>query len=196
MRRTGPLPLVFTDALFRFHPDKTLLPKSVAYVSLYLLGWSPLFWIVATTILSKPTNDKSREDKLNDLVTRILSPPVLASLLGLVVGSSKFLSSLIVGTSAPLNPVFEAMRTIGTGYLPAVLLVLAGSLSSPKTKQNDAAVDSVLQAFDKKETISNNNVEFSKQIIAVYLCRFFLIPSLAFGAVAALRKVTHPQVAF
>lgn len=44
---SGPLPLVFTDALFRLAPDKTLLPRSVAYISLYLLGWSPVFWVRA-----------------------------------------------------------------------------------------------------------------------------------------------------
>ena len=43
---SGPLPLVFTDALFRTATDTTLLPRSVAFISLYLLGWSPLFWVV------------------------------------------------------------------------------------------------------------------------------------------------------
>ena len=47
---SGPLPLVFTDALFRSAPDTTLLPRSVAFISLYLLGWSPLFWVVGNVI--------------------------------------------------------------------------------------------------------------------------------------------------
>ena len=46
---SGPLPLVFTDALFRTAPDATLLPRSVAFISLYLLGWSPLFWVVGNS---------------------------------------------------------------------------------------------------------------------------------------------------
>lgn len=45
---SGPLPLVFTDALFRASSDSTLLPNAVAYISLYLLGWSPLFWVIGT----------------------------------------------------------------------------------------------------------------------------------------------------
>ena len=68
----GPLPLVFTDALFRFHPDKTLLSKSVAYISLYLLGWSPIFWIVAGTILNSGNSNKSRIEQLDELRKRIL----------------------------------------------------------------------------------------------------------------------------
>ena len=47
---SGPLPLVFTDALFRTAPDATLLPRSVAFISLYLLGWSPLFWVIGNAI--------------------------------------------------------------------------------------------------------------------------------------------------
>jgi hypothetical protein len=41
---SGPLPLLFVDALFRSHPDPTLRPRAVAYISFYLLAWSPLFW--------------------------------------------------------------------------------------------------------------------------------------------------------
>lgn len=42
---TGPLPLLFADAFFRTHPtDPTLYPRAVAYISFYLVAWSPLFW--------------------------------------------------------------------------------------------------------------------------------------------------------
>lgn len=40
----GPLPLLFVDALFKNHPDPTLRPRAVAFISFYLLAWSPLFW--------------------------------------------------------------------------------------------------------------------------------------------------------
>jgi predicted permease len=39
---SGPLPFVFVDALFRSHADPSLLFRSQAYISMYLLGWSPL----------------------------------------------------------------------------------------------------------------------------------------------------------
>ena len=70
---SGPLPLVFVDALLKHQGDS--LPKAVAYVSLYLLGWSPLFWIFGPMILSKKDpNAKtvSAEEKRKELIGRIL----------------------------------------------------------------------------------------------------------------------------
>lgn len=41
---SGPMPLLFVDALFRSHPDPSLRGRAVAYISFWLLAWSPLFW--------------------------------------------------------------------------------------------------------------------------------------------------------
>ncbi|KAJ1402328.1 hypothetical protein B484DRAFT_405443, partial [Ochromonadaceae sp. CCMP2298] len=57
---TGPLPLLFTDALFCGHANPALLQNSVAYISMYLLGWSPVFWIVAPGILSEDKADAKK----------------------------------------------------------------------------------------------------------------------------------------
>jgi hypothetical protein len=78
---SGPLPLVFTDGLFRSHPNTALLSNSVAYVSLYLLGWSPAFWIVAPAILQDNTENGTQQ-KVN-LMSRIFSPPVIGSFQGM-----------------------------------------------------------------------------------------------------------------
>ena len=69
---SGPLPLVFTDALFRLSPDKTLLPTSVAYISLYLLGWSPIFWVLCTSILSKDSGKLSADENMKLLKKSML----------------------------------------------------------------------------------------------------------------------------
>ena len=68
---SGPLPLVFTDALFRLSPDKSLITKSVSYISLYLLGWSPIFWILGTHILDSNQNDVSKDVKRKKLLKSI-----------------------------------------------------------------------------------------------------------------------------
>ena len=68
---SGPLPLVFTDALFRLAPDKSLLPRSAAYISLYLLGWSPIFWVLGTSILGK-NDDVTQQDKLKLLKKTVI----------------------------------------------------------------------------------------------------------------------------
>jgi auxin efflux carrier family protein len=185
---------VFTDALFRFSPDKTLLPRSVAYISLYLLGWSPLFWVVGTTILGKENDNQSREEKRKVLLKRIFSPPVMASIVGLLVGSNKFLIDLFVPTNGIFHSVFESMRTLGAGYLPAVLLVLAGSLvggpsTAPSTPQTTE------QALTFKEKYANMKTSlgiksgrsFFKQFSVVYLCRFLLMPTVAFAGLESLK---------
>ncbi|CAN0275682.1 unnamed protein product [Ectocarpus fasciculatus] len=41
---SGPLPLLFVDSIFGAHPDASIVSSAVAYISFYLLGWSPMFW--------------------------------------------------------------------------------------------------------------------------------------------------------
>jgi len=169
---SGPLPFVFADALFRAHPDPTLAPKAVAYISLYLLGWSPLFWVLATTILSKGAKG-SREDQMKALMGRVLSPPVVASLSGLAVGYIPFIRNLLLSPTGILNPLLEAMRTLGNAYLPAVLLVLAGSLVPPPAGPADKPVPA-------EPKVNGSRTNFFKKAVAVYASRFLLMPSLGF----------------
>eukprot|EP00953_Heterococcus_sp_UTEX-ZZ885_P023330 12833-Heterococcus_DN1.PRE.1 len=55
---SGPLPLLS-------HADITLLPSAVAYISFYLLGWSPMFWTAGYGILAgKPlSSGETAEEK-------------------------------------------------------------------------------------------------------------------------------------
>lgn len=181
---SGPLPLVFTDALFRMSPDKTLLPKSVAYISLYLLGWSPIFWVLCTSILSKGSDKISAEENMKLLKKSVLSPPVMGSVFGLIVGSIGPLRELFI--NGVLKSVFEAMRTLGAGYLPAVLLVLAGSLISPQPAKDETLKAAV-------QPTENSRWGFIQQISVVYLCRFLLMPSLLFAIINSL-KVVYPSM--
>lgn len=180
---SGPLPFVFVDALLRNHPDPTLLPAANAYISLYLLGWSPLFWIFApSTLGGQDKISGTPAQKRAALIKRIFSPPVVGSLMGLVVGSVPFLRNLIVHKSGLLNPVKEAMRTLGNGYLPAVVLVLAGSLFPSEPPK--ATEESVVEAKDK---LMGVNKSFLKQIASIYFARFFLLPSAGFFLVKYLQ---------
>lgn len=188
---SGPLPLVFVDALLKSHADVSILPKSLGYVSLYLLGWSPLFWIFAPIILT-PTeiadpNKKvaTQQEKMALLAKRVFSPPVMGSLLGLLVGSTA-LKKLFIPVSGIFHPIFEAARTLGTGYIPAVLLVLAGSLT-PASKEEEAA-------NPVKSTESTDKFDFVKQVGAIYLARFFFMPALGFAMLDALRRFVPSMV--
>jgi len=182
---SGPLPLVFVDALLRAHADQSLLPTSVGYVSLYLLGWSPLFWIIAPAILS---NESTGKTDFKTLLKRVISPPVLGSIGGLIVGYIPFLRNLLLPSTGLLNPIFEAMRTLGAGYLPAVLLVLAGSLTPVK---EETTTPNPTVAANEESTIS-----FFKRVSSIYLARFVLMPTVGFTMVKFLRKYfkTNPLI--
>lgn len=179
---SGPLPFVFVDGLFRNHPDPTILAKANAYISLYLLGWSPLFWMFAPVTLGATDEKGTPAERRAALLKRVFSPPVTASLLGLVVGLCPPLVKLMMDKKGLLNPVVEAMRTLGTAYVPAVVLVLAGSLfpsdtESPKTEA---------KAGGKK--FLGQDLDFIKQIVSIYASRFLLLPLVGFSAVKAAKQ--------
>jgi auxin efflux carrier family protein len=178
---SGPLPLVFVDALLKAHKDHTILPRSVGYVSLYLLGWSPIFWILAPTILQ----EKEGGREWSDLLKKILSPPILGAIAGLVFGSIPFLRDLFLPTQSILNPVYQAMLTIGSAYLPAVLLILAGSLAQSAVETQPAAASDDRSA---NPVFSKENISLLKQIIGIYSARFLLMPLVGFGLVGAIKK--------
>jgi len=183
---SGPLPFVFTDSLFRTHADTSLYPRSVAYISMYLLAWSPLFWSLGSSILAEDESKLSKKEKRNQLITRILSPPIIASIAGLVVGSVPFLRSPILSPRGIFNPIFEALKTLSQAYLPAVLLILAGSLLPTPDK-----VELPLQSDGDLNTPPKPKYElqeFVKRVGAVYISRFLILPTVSFASIYLMQK--------
>lgn len=187
---SGALPLVFADGLFRGHPNKALAANSIAYISMYLLGWSPLFWIVAPAILKDEAAPGdaavSPSERRKATLKRIFSPPVLGAMSGLLVGAVPFLRKMFTTPDGPMNPVFESMRTIGTAYLPTVMMVLAGSLSS--ATNSAAAAKPGSTAAEALIERSKNNRAFALQVACVYIARFLLMPCAAFALVGLVAK--------
>lgn len=178
---SGPLPYVFVDALFRGHPNPTLLPRSVAYISMYLLGWSPLFWILGPYLLSKnkgvaATSAAGRAQERKQLLQRILSPPILGSLAGLAAGATPAVMKLLQ-SGGILSPVYDGMRTLGAGYLPAVLLILSGSLMPQPPSSDEAGKEDASEKFDPKTIM--------KEVTAICCARFLVMPVIG----AALMKL-------
>ncbi|MEM7517497.1 MAG: AEC family transporter, partial [Planctomycetota bacterium] len=125
----GPLPFVFAEGFFRSQPE--LLARAVAYISFYLVGWSPLFWTLGPMILEGSTKVSLK---------KIASPPVLASVFGVLVGSQASVAHFLF--QGPARPLLDSLRLLGQAYLPCVALVLAGTLarsldSSPKQSDDD-----------------------------------------------------------
>jgi|EP00624_Nannochloropsis_granulata_P006840 predicted permease len=94
----GPLPLLFVDALFKNHPDPTLRPRAVAFISFYLLAWSPLFWNYGYGILTgREGGGRELGDVLDTHVTlhkKDLGGPVVSGVGG-VTGSGNGAGSMV-----------------------------------------------------------------------------------------------------
>ena len=140
-QNSGPLPLIFADALFSGSP---LLTEITACVSFYLLMWTPTYWSYGRNMLG--TYEKSGETQDSGGVVaelkRFFSPPVTGAALGLIAGSVPLFRNSFMGKNGLLVPLFGATKTLGTAYLPAALLVLAGSLVGSKDKSKTAATTS------------------------------------------------------
>lgn len=145
---------------------------------MYLLGWSPLFWVLAPYLLGKGQNQsKTPAERRKELVTRILSPPILGSIAGLAVGMCSPLMSMLQ-TGGVLNPLYEALRTLGAGYLPAVLLVLSGSLiPSPPSVEEKAYSNPQGSESDSPVTGWGST---AKEVGAIFASRFLLMPFVGF----------------
>jgi len=174
---SGPLPLIFADALFA---GSTLQAEVAACVSFYLLIWSPLFWSFGRVILG--TYDDEDADaaasitgvgKIVKEAKKILSPPVIGSILGVIVGSVPFLQKAFFGGFA--TPLFGALQTLGTAYLPAAILVLAGSLVGSKkapVSSDEATVNGTAQVSTAPSV---------KAVVSIFISRFLMAPLLSLG---------------
>jgi predicted permease len=179
---SGPLPLIFADALFAGAPS--VLGEVAACVSFYLLAWSPLFWSVGRMILGT-YNNKDQEDsnkqsvahKVAAEVKKVLSPPVIGSILGVVIGGVPIVQKAFFGGF--LTPVYGALQTFGSAYLPAALLVLAGSLVGRKETVADTT-----SWVNGSHVAPSKSTPSKRAVFSILAARFVLAPILG---VASLR---------
>ncbi|KAJ8601113.1 hypothetical protein CTAYLR_010568 [Chrysophaeum taylorii] len=152
----GPLPFVFAEGFF----EGEQLARAVAYISFYLVGWSPLFWTIGPLVL----NQKRRQ-------RRFLSPPVVASILGVVAGSNDVVAAAMFRGIA--RPLTDSLRLLGSAYLPAVALVLSGTLAR--------ALLPSLRAPANRDTPENDDddvpaIALATRLGLLALCRFVWLP--------------------
>ncbi|KAH7866910.1 hypothetical protein Vadar_026579 [Vaccinium darrowii] len=85
-----------------------------------------------------PTNsDTSKIGKIKDLlvflyeklkVKQILQPPIIASILAMVIGCVPFLRRLVFTSDAPLYFLTDSCTILGDAMIPSILLALGGNL--------------------------------------------------------------------
>lgn len=150
----APLPLVFVSSLFSGSPG--LHADVTACISFYLLAWSPCFYTIAPLLMdaneetsaeedeppTQPRAKRKGEDEMEDdggvssrqiNLSSLVTPPVLGSVAGILVGSVPLLSNLLLTPHGVAAPVYSAISVFSSAYLPSVLLVLAGSLIDRQT---------------------------------------------------------------
>ncbi len=130
-----PYPLVVaiagTAPLFANDPDAG--SRGVVYISLYLVVMSPCLWGIGYPFLSGMPLRTLRW-------SQIISPPLVASLGGLVIGCVPMLRNLLVAPGAPLRVVYDTCDLLGSAAIPCALLVLGANLADrPKAHERTAA---------------------------------------------------------
>eukprot|EP00563_Minutocellus_polymorphus_P017589 CAMPEP_0197726804 /NCGR_PEP_ID=MMETSP1434-20131217/17192_1 /TAXON_ID=265543 /ORGANISM="Minutocellus polymorphus, Strain CCMP3303" /LENGTH=395 /DNA_ID=CAMNT_0043312831 /DNA_START=22 /DNA_END=1209 /DNA_ORIENTATION=- len=134
---SGVVPLIFCESLFRQSANSDYVAQSTAFVSLFLIGWSPYFWSFGRSVLmpdrSNSSETKSNATKLMDLAKRALPPPVVGVFVGLFIATTPlcrlFLSPSDCEAKAPLSIMFNSVANFGRAASPLSLLILVSSLA-------------------------------------------------------------------
>mmetsp|Transcript_4356 Transcript_4356/g.10506 ORF Transcript_4356/g.10506 Transcript_4356/m.10506 type:complete len:409 (+) Transcript_4356:84-1310(+) len=201
----GVLPLIFCDSLFRQQQNDDLA-LSTGYVSMFLVGWSPFFWAFGRTVLmgndhgegtKSNGNRKNRvgtttseqTNRMFALIKKMVPPPVMGVLIGMVVATVPILRNFLVGNSdgkiqstAPLRVIFDTAQNFGKAASPLSLLVLVSSLAL------GAGFGKQKSSLGKKNEISQTTsppISIFKRWAIVSFSRFIVSPALMLGLLKA-----------
>mmetsp|Transcript_2690 Transcript_2690/g.5664 ORF Transcript_2690/g.5664 Transcript_2690/m.5664 type:complete len:377 (-) Transcript_2690:61-1191(-) len=191
---SGVIPLIFCESLFRRSTAADNVAKSTAFVSLFLVGWSPFFWSFGREVLLSNANSGCSVDDntagLLATVKRAFPPPVIGVFIGLFIATTP-LCSLFTTTSAdtaekaPLAVIFDSVSNFGRAASPLSLLILVASLAvgaGVGTCSKQKMQSSIQQSKEVHvETRNNPNISFLTKWSFVSLTRVFLSPALMYG---------------
>ncbi len=198
----GVIPLIFAEALFRH--DAFILQKAYSFVSLYLLGWSPLFWSLGRSSLIGRSNSNSGVGVenfddididappllLTTLINQIksmkmlLPPPVMGIFVGLVASSISFLRRLFMEQKAPLSAVYNCLNNLGRAANPLALLVLTASLALGTVKSATTSSSGASSGISTTASIASpsdensNGASLLQRLSCVSVVRFIVSPLL------------------
>lgn len=164
------LPLLFASALFS---STASYPQLVSGLSFFLLGWTGLFWSFGYWLLTKKdkADDASQKQSGFDVglfVKRVATPPLVASFAALVIGLIPSIRTWIIN-----SPLFPALCTLGAGYSPAAVLILAGSLyKSAQSNSNNSSTHGT-------STTNAGALRIGRMVTGISLTRFLLTPAFA-----------------
>ena len=197
---SGVVPLIFCESLFRQSANSDYVSQSMAFVSLFLIGWSPFFWSFGRSVLipdksAAASETKSGTEKLMDLAKQALPPPVVGVFVGLFVATTPlwklFLSPPNSDAKAPLSIVFNSIANFGRAASPLSLLILVSSLAVGAGIGNHITnIDSSKQVAGRgDETVSTSETKLLKKWAVVSITRFLFSPALMYGLLHLAERI-------
>lgn len=108
-----------------FAGDPAAADRGIAYVSVYLVVFSPCLWGIGYPLLSGAPLRSLR-------CSQVLSPPVLSAGVGIVIGACTPLRSLFVEPGGGLRVLVDAAELLGRGAIPCGLMVLGANLAEAR----------------------------------------------------------------
>ena len=127
------IPLVIVAAIVfqvpELFPDKDSAAKGITFLSLYLVPFIILIWMVGYPILARQS--------IKDIkFTKIITPPIIATFAAILLGLIPWTKFLFVGREAPLGMIQQATVILGSATMPLSLIILGGNLANSygKTK--------------------------------------------------------------
>jgi predicted permease len=128
------------------------------------------------SVTQSSTTTIARKDRISAEIQKFLSPPVVGCILGILIGTVPLLKSVFMGGLG--TPLFSAVNTLGSAYLPAAVLVLAGSLVQSTT--------SFKQSVNGGGSLKKNRNVSRKALWSIMASRFLLAPLLSLAIVSTL----------
>ncbi|XP_039137847.1 protein PIN-LIKES 7-like isoform X1 [Dioscorea cayenensis subsp. rotundata] len=102
---------------------------------------------------------------LHRIVEELMTPPIVAVIVGFIVGVIPWIKSLIFGLNAPLRVLQDSLKLLGDGLLPCIILILGGNLTRGLHKS-----------------------EIKTPVIVAIICmRYIVLPIAGIGVVRAVK---------
>ncbi|KAL6893889.1 hypothetical protein ACP4OV_007987 [Aristida adscensionis] len=107
------------------------------------------------------------KESTHQVVEELTAPPTMGAVAGLVVGAVPWLKSVFVGSNAPLGAVHDALKLLGDGTIPCLMLILGGNLTKGV----------------RKSTVP------PKVVVAIICVRYVMLPLIGVAVVRAARDM-------
>lgn len=102
---------------------------------------------------------------LRSIVKELMEPPTLGAIVGFIFGAVTWLRHLVIGESAPLRVVQDAVKLLGDGTIPSTTLILGANLRQG-IQSSQTSVQPVI-------------------ILALILSRYVVLPAIGIAIVKA-----------